>query len=186
MRQKLPRLTIEGMDAFNAAWAAICDAVETAGNIEGSGSLAVFQGPTGLSVVDQVKEPIWIKLTSAASGTGQYHFTQVYPSSGGGWTAYPSPLTGTCWEFNTTAGILGVINPYYTKAKWYNTAAGGEWRFQAGLCNYIPPLPSFDWFQPFQLPGGMHSSASTSGLSLAVTSSSSGLFSTIPIPPGLL
>lgn len=134
MIEKIPRLNIPGLASFNAAWDKMCTAVETARNIEGSGSLAVFQGPTGFQIIDQVKEPIWIKLTSAGSTAGSYHFTQVYPSAAGAWTPYPSAMTGLAWEFNLTTGILGSVSVYYTQAYWINTSSGGEWRFRAASC----------------------------------------------------
>ncbi len=135
MPAKLPRVNIPGLDKLNKALDAWCTAIERGLNIEGSGVLSVSEGPTGKQVVDM--SPTWrdVALTSVGASAGSYNFSEIFPSTGGVWTTYPTALTGLAWEFNKTAGLLAIATPFYTKIRWFQVPGlTGEWRFQAGAC----------------------------------------------------
>jgi len=115
---KLPTIEFGDATPAIAAWK---NGIEWIRGIKGDGTALVKNEETQITIGSVL--PVEKDFLLAGS-TSPYSGSEVYPISGGGWTAYPSGSTYTgLYEFNGVSGLSGkVVHAELTR--------GDEWRFR--------------------------------------------------------
>lgn len=66
------------------------------------GAIVATSGPDGYLLDAVLSEPIWVKITSVASGSS-YNFVEQIEAAGGTWT--DGTLTDVLWEVNGNTSV---------------------------------------------------------------------------------
>ncbi len=134
----LPKIDIEGA---SDAMREIRDAILGLDSVEGSGVLQVERTPQGKRLTKAGDGTRMVQLTNNAN---PYTAVEVFATSSGGWTAYPSSLTFTgIYEDNLQNGLLDrvvEISPGYQSDWRFNYVRYGDKKCKCCLpdgCNCV-------------------------------------------------